>query len=213
MEKKQIFIQIPDCIARNEISKIDSNTFAVYTYLTFLHFRNYNNNEMTIDHNKFKHKLYISDNRTLKKAFLTLHKQGYILEYINSLPTKGTLNLTFEPLPLDNLTFKQVPASILNRIENIGVIGLRLFFYYNSFINRTDEQIKQIAYPAIETTSKALGLNKDTITKYNDTLVKNNLLKVTKHKLEYVGEYNLLDEPITFTKYNNHYHVLVDNLS
>jgi hypothetical protein len=211
-EKKKLFIQLPDCISRNEVSKMDSNTFAVYTYLTFLRFRNYEEDTIKLDHNKFKHKLYISDNRTLKKVFETLHKQGYIMEYINKFPSKGRINVTFEPMPIENLTFKQVPASILNRIESIGVIGLRLFCYYNSFINRTDPIEKQFSYPAIETTSKALGLNKDTVTKYNEILVNKQLLKITKHKLEYVNEYDLLDEPIGFTKYNNHYHVLFNTL-
>jgi DNA-binding transcriptional regulator YhcF (GntR family) len=116
-------------------------------------------------------------------------------------------------MPLDNKTFKQVPASVLNRIDNIGVIGLRLLFYYESFINRTDDITKQFAFPAIETTSKALGLNKNTVIKYNEILESQNLLKVTKHKLEYVDEYTSLDEPIGFIKYHNHYNVLVNNLS
>jgi hypothetical protein len=213
MEKKTLIIQIPDKIIRNESSKMDSNTFAVYTYLKFLHFRNYNEDVIVIDHNKFKHKLYISDNRTLKKCLTTLHKQGYILEYIDKLPTKGTLTITFEPMELTDITFTQLPANILSRIDNIGTIGMRLLFYYESFINRMDDIAKQFAYPAIETTSKALGLNKETVIKYNELLIKNKLLKVTKHKLEYTGDYDNLDNPILFTKYNNHYHVRVDKLA
>ncbi|MEH7116183.1 hypothetical protein V7128_01990 [Neobacillus vireti] len=210
-EKKHLIIQVPDCIVRNETSKMDANTFAAYTYLKFLHFRNYNDDILKIDHNKFKHKLYISDNRTLKKAFTTLHKQGYILEYINKLPTKGALTFTFEPMPLDDLTFTQLPVTIFNFMEHIGTVGLRLLFYYESFINRQDDPSKQFAFPAIETTSKSLGINKDTIIKYHDILIKHNLLKVTKHKIEHSGEYNEWDEPI-FTKYNNHYYVNLNKI-
>jgi hypothetical protein len=210
MEKTKLFIQIPDNIIRNTTSKMDSNTFAVYTYLTFLHFRNYKEDAIKLDHNKFKHKLYITDNRTFKKALTTLHKQGLILEYINKLPTKGGLTLTFNPAPLDN-GFTQLPATIFNMMEHIGTVGLRMLFYYESFINRTDPIEKQIAYPAIETTAATLGINKDTVIKYNDILIKCKLLKVTKHKIEHTGEYNNLDEPI-FTKYNNHYNVNVGKI-
>lgn len=212
--KTKLFIQIPDCISRNETAKMDSNTFAVYTYLSFLHFRNNKEDEIKhFDHNKFKHKLHITDNRTLKKCLINLHKQGYILEYIDKLPSKGTITITFQPMPIDDdITFKQIPASILNRIDKIGTIGLRLLIYYESYINRKDPVTEQFAYPSIETTAKLLKLNEDTITKYNDILVKEKLLKVTKHKLEYVDELNELDEPIRFTKYHNHYHVLIHNL-
>jgi hypothetical protein len=156
--------------------------------------------------------LYISDNRTLKKCFINLHKQGIILEYVNSLPTKGTLNITFNPVSLEDKHFTQLPATILNRIDNIGTIGIRLIFYYESFINRYDEPNKQFAFPSIETISKTLKINPETIIKYNGILVKNKLLKITKHKLEYANEYNQLDEPIGFIKYNNHYYVNVEKI-
>lgn len=208
--KKKLIIQIPDEIIKNQLFKLDANTFTVYTYLKFLHFRNYNKNEIEIDHNKFKHKLYIADNRTLKKCFSTLHKQQIILEYINKFPTKGSLNLTFNPVPFETKTFTQLPATIINKIEHIGVIGLRLLFYYESFINRKDEPSKQFAFPAIETISKHLGINKETIITYNEILKKNKLLKVKKHKLEWHGDYDNLDQPL-FTKYNNHYFVKLEN--
>jgi hypothetical protein len=210
-EKKKLIIQIPDSIIRNTNNKIDCTTFSIYTYLTFLQFRKYQEDTFKIDHNKFKHKLYITDNRTFKKALTTLHKQGVILEYINKLPTKGALTVTFNPVPLENGTFTQLPATIFNMMEHIGTVGLRMLFYYESFINRTDPIEKQFAFPAIETTAATLGINKDTVIKYNDILIKCKLLKVTKHKIEHTGEYNNLDEPI-FTKYNNHYYVNVGKM-
>jgi hypothetical protein len=211
--KKKLFIQIPDCIIRNETAKMDANTFAVYTYLSFLHFRNGKQDEIkNFDHNSFKHKLHITDNRTLKKCLTNLHKQGYIFEYIDKLPSKGTISITFQPMPVDILTFTQFPASILNRIDQIGTIGLRLLVYYESFINRQDPITEQFAYPAIETTSKTLGINKNTILKFNEILVAAKLLKITKHKIEFVDELDELDQPIRFTKYNNHYHVQINKL-
>lgn len=209
--KTKLIIQIPDSVIRNTDNKIDCTTFSIYTYLTFLHFRNYKEDTIKLDHNKFKHKLYITDNRTFKKALTTLHKQGLILEYIDKLPTKGALTVTFNPVPLDKGKFTQLPATIFNFMEHIGTVGLRLLFFYESYINRTDPITEQFAYPAIETTAAILGINKDTVIKYNNLLIKHNLIKVTKHEIEHTGEYNNLDEPI-FTKYNNHYYVNVGKM-
>jgi hypothetical protein len=210
-DKKKLIIQIPDEIIRNQNFKMDSNAFAVYSYLKFLMFRNYNSNELEIDHNQFKHKLYIADNRTLKKSFTLLHKERILLEYIDKFPTKGRLTLTFEPVPFETKTFTQLPATVINKIEQIGTIGMRLLFYYESFINRKDEPSKQFAFPSIETAAKSLGVNKETILAYNIILKKNKLLKVVKHELDWFGQYDDLDKPL-FTKYNNHYFVKLENL-
>ncbi len=166
---------------------------------------------MELDHNRLKHKLYISDNRTLKRTFEVLHKNQILLEYINRLPTKGKLNITFDPAAITSKKFTQLPVTVFNKIEHIGVIGLRLLFYYESFINRKDAQERQYVFPAIETTSKTLGIDKETVVKYNEILRKNKLIKIEKHKLENSGEYDELDN-ILFTKYNNHYFVRLDKL-
>jgi hypothetical protein len=134
------------------------------------------------------------------------------MEYIDKLPSKGTITITFKPMPIEDLIFKQVQATILNRIDKIGTTGMRLLFYYESYINRQDPITEQFAYPSIETASKILKIDEDTITKYNEILVKEKLLKITKHKLEYTDELNALDEPIRFIKYHNHYHVQLHNL-
>lgn len=209
--KKKLLVQIPDEIIRNQIFKMNANTFGMYVLLKFNHFRNYNKDEMNIDHNKIKHKLYISDNRTLKKSFEVLHKQQIILEYITVLPKRGSLDITFNPTPFETEKFTQLPATIFSRIEHIGLIGLRLIFYYESFINRKDKAEKQFAFPGIETTAKTLGINEETVIKYNEILKKNKLLKITKHKLETNHEYDNQGN-IMFTKYNNHYHVRLENL-
>lgn len=208
--KKKLFAQIPDEIIKNELFKIDAYTFSVYALLKHLHFRNFNNNEMQIDHNKLKHKLYISDNRTLKKALTELHKQQIILEYINKLPTKGALKLTFDPVPFKSKKFTQLPVTVFNKIEHIGVIGLRLLFYYESFINRKDKPEKQFAFPAIETTAETLKINKETVIKYNEILRKNKLLKIQKHQLMWDGEYD--NDDLLYVKYNNHYFVRLENI-
>lgn len=209
--KKQLIIQIPDNIIRNTDIKLDSYTFATYTYLKFLKFRNFNNDVIEIDHKAFKGKLCMADNRTLKKCLINLYNEGIILEYISNLPKKTALSITFEPFAEHPKTFTQLPANILNRIEHIGVIGLRLLFYYESFINRSVSIEKHFAFPAIETIAKDLYLNKETIIEYNEKLKKHKLLKIIKHKLEPSGEYDSLDSAL-FTKYNNHYYVQVNKI-
>jgi hypothetical protein len=210
-DKKQLIIQVPDEIIRNTNFKLDSHTFATYTYLKFLHFRNYFGDVLELDHNAFKGKLCMADNRTLKKCLLNLHKQGIVLEYIDKLPKQKALTLTFDPVPFESKTFTQLPANILYKIEHIGVIGLRLLFYYESYINRADVLEKQFAFPAIETIAKDLNINKETVIEYNSKLKKNKLIKIIKHKLEWSGDYDNLDAAI-YTKYNNHYYVQINNI-
>ncbi|WP_442636576.1 hypothetical protein [Rossellomorea marisflavi] len=211
MTKGKLVIQVPDEVIRNKHVKFDSNTFALYTYLKYLQFRNYGSNELELNHNHIKHKLYMSDNRTLKKCLFALHQSGAVMELINKLPTKGNLKLTFDPDAIQTETFTQLPVTVINKIEHIGTTGMRLMFYYESFINRTDDISKQYAFPALETTSLHTGLNKETIVRYNDILKKHKLIKITKHKLEWNGEYDTLDQAL-ITKYNNHYFVNIDKL-
>lgn len=210
-DKKKLVVQIPDEIIRNKGIELDTYSFTTYVLLKFLHFRNYNKDEMEIDHNHLKHKLYISDNRTLKKVLAILHMNQFILEYINRLPSRGSLKLTFDPIPFKSKKFTQLPITVLNKIEHIGNVGVRLLFYYESFINRKEQLVKQFAFPGIETISSDLGLDQNTIIKYNTILKEHGLLKIDKHKLEHDFEYDDFGD-LLFTKYNNHYYVQINNL-
>jgi hypothetical protein len=206
-DKKKIMLQVPDYIIRNTEFKMDANTFGVYAYLKFHHFLSSDKDAaMNIDHIKLKSKLCISDNRTIKKCLINLHKLGIILEYIDKLPSNGSLKITLNQDTHIDKQFTQLPATIINRIDNIGLIGLRLIYYYESFINRKDRIDKQLAYPSIELSAKDLKLNKNTILTYNDILKKNKLIKIEKHKLEYH------EDSAFFDKYYNKYHIRVDKL-
>jgi hypothetical protein len=206
-EKKKIMIQVPDYIIRNNEIKMDANTFGVYVYLKFHHFLSVNKEEaMKIDHMKLKSKLGISDNRTIKKCLTNLHKLGIIFEYIDKLPSNGSISITLNQESHIEKQFTQLPATILNRIDNIGLIGLRLIYYYESYINRSSRLDQQLAYPSIELSAKDLKLNKNTILNYNEILRKNKLIKIEKAKLEYH------EDSAFFDKYYNKYHVLVDKL-
>ncbi|MBL4951021.1 hypothetical protein JK635_02045 [Neobacillus sp. YIM B02564] len=208
---KKLLIQIPNEIIKNKVFMMDSNTFATYTYLKYLYFRNYNNEEIELLHRDFKNTLNISDNRTMKKCLLNLYKQGIILDYIDSFPKRKPIKLTFVPEPFETQSFTQLPATILYKINNIGCIGLRILFYYESFINRNDRSELQFAFPSIETTAMELNINKETVIQYNKILQENKLLKITKYEIEWDGVYNHLDKPL-FIKYNNHYDVILKNM-
>ncbi|MEM4994933.1 hypothetical protein WKH56_20425 [Priestia sp. SB1] len=210
-EKKMIKVQIPDEIIRNVECKLTACDFAIYSILKYHNFRQYGECEFkSLDHQKLKHKLYISDNRTFKKSLSSLHKQGFIINEIRRLPTKGGIDIIFNPVPIESKKFTQLPATIFNKIEHIGWTGFRLLYYYESYINRTEEPSKHYCFAGQETISKHLGIDTDTIKKYNDILVKHKLLKIVKHKLECTYEYDDLDNLI-YTKYNNHYFVRLEN--
>jgi hypothetical protein len=107
--------------------------------------------------------------------------------------------------------FTQLPATILNKIDTIGTTGLRLLYYYESFVNRTERLERQFAFPSLLTIGKALKINKDTVIEYNRILHKNDLVSIIKHELKHDGEYNEQGKQL-FIKYNNHYRVQVQNL-
>lgn len=215
MEKtKTLMIQIPDEIIKNEWFTMDAYTFAVYVRLKWVQFRLYGEEELTFDHKMMMHKLFISDTRTLKRCFKKLHQEQIILELISKLPTKGDLNLTFNAIPdgKESRRFTQLPITLFHYLDDIGVTGLRLMYYYESYINRTQGNYTSdpFAFPSIETISKDLNINSETVIKYNTILHKKKLIKVVKHKLEIQG-YNEKDE-VYFDKYNNHYHIRLDRL-
>ncbi|MGG2091271.1 hypothetical protein AB1283_00710 [Bacillus sp. S13(2024)] len=209
--KNKIMLQIPDEIIRNSWFYLDDQSFCTYGLLKHSLFRSFNEgNELQIDHNKLKHKLHIGDNRTLKKIFKALHQNQIVMEHITAFPRKGSIALTLDPLTDKSNSFTQLPVSLFGKSEHIGVTGIRLLYYYESYINRKDTLTRQYAFPSIETTSADLKLNHNTIITYNKLLKKHRLLKIVKHVLEedaYDDEYN-----VQYIKYNNHYFVRTENM-
>lgn len=210
--KKKMYIQIPDEIIRNQCVDFNHYDFGVYALLKHAYFRNPKQDKdcLEIDHKFLMHKLFISDNRTLKKSLNTLYKYEIIKEEIKRLPTKGALKITFNPLPFKSKSFTQLPLSLINKVEYIGLIGYRLLYYYESFINRKDVISKQFCFIGQETIHKELGIDFNTIKKYNDILKKQKLITIKKHKLQEDG-YDEFDNLI-YTKHNNHYYVHIDKM-
>jgi hypothetical protein len=171
----------------------------------YLDFRN-NTDELQVLHKELMHILYIGDNRTFKKCLDTLYNNNLITDKIEKLPRNN------QPISVrikhKKTIFTQLPSTVLYKIKDIGHTGLRLLFYYESYINRKNG--KEFAYPSQKTIAKDLKYSYTTIDKYNALLVKYKLLKIVVHDFELNG-FDKLDKPL-FTRYNNHYYVRLENI-
>lgn len=174
-----------------------------------------------VDHKILMGFLNIRDNKTLKDALKTLHKQGYILNEIIDLPRKSSNGICIELNPKvitglnDGTVFTQLSKNVLDKsvIAAVGYIGVRLIYYYKSYINEKDMQ-KQYAHPAEETIARDLGISKTTVIEYNKKLKKHKLVKIESHELSHSNEYKRVGDRqmVVFTKYNNHYTIRHKNI-
>lgn len=199
-ENSRIWLQVPTEIVRNIGFKIDEKSFAVYAFLLFKKFKAFNNSEIVVLLKDIKVVTGITDNRTIKKCFSNLHDQGLIMNKIDKLPINNPLQITMLK-PYKDDFFTQIPLNLIKSIDSIGLIGFRLMYYYESYINRND-MAKLFCYPSYETIQIDLGISNFSVTKYNNMLVKEKLITITKHKAEYdpFGDGGL-------EKFNNHYSV------
>lgn len=156
---------------------------------------------------RLKIRLDVATDRTLKVAFKKLQENGYIMNEVDVI-NKRPMIIELNTKKLDRgKSFTQLPKSLIEKIDVIGHTGLRLLYYYESFIFRPSSQF---AYPSFETIISDLSVNKDTIDKYNEILIKKKYLKIEKHHLKPNGQYD--DDRPVFTKYNNHYYVQLDKI-
>jgi hypothetical protein len=197
-------VQVPTNIVRNEDIFLSNDGFLLYVRLCFLYFRNYQQEEMKVDHKKLMMNLGIYDTRTLKKRLNELYKCNLIHNQISSLPRKGEIVILFNSGKLKEGHFTMVNCKVFDYLEQINEHAFRLLFYYKSHINKKEN--KHFCYVGIETLKVRLKMGSDTIQQANEQLVKNKLITIHKHKLEHTQQYNEKDELI-FDKYNNHYTV------
>jgi hypothetical protein len=195
-------VQIPTYIVRNEEIHISNDAFLLYVRLCYLYFRNYQQEEMKVDHKKLMCNLGIYDTRTFKKRLTELSKVGLIHNEIISLPRKGEIVVLFNGEVLNNGHFTMMDCKLFDYLEQINEHAFRLLFYYKSHINKKEN--KHYCFVGIETLKVNLKMGSDTINKANELLVKCKLLKIHKHKIETTYTYDEKDELI-FDKYNNHY--------
>ncbi|MFJ3388810.1 hypothetical protein [Lysinibacillus sp. NPDC086135] len=206
-EEKAIWLQVPTEIVRNIGFNVDEKSFAIYAFLLFKKFKAFNNCKIDVSLKDIKVVTGITDNRTIKKCFVNLHDQGLIKYELDKdkLPINKPLQIIMlEPYKSDYFT--QIPLELIKSIDRIGLIGFRLMYYYESYINRSNIT-KLFCYPSYETIQIDLGISNFSVTKYNKLLAKEKLITITKHKAEYdpFGDGGL-------EKFNNHYTVNLDKL-
>ncbi|MBG9689464.1 hypothetical protein ABD91_00795 [Lysinibacillus sphaericus] len=199
-KEKTIWLQIPTEIIRNIGFNLDEKSFAVYAFLLYKKFQAFNNSEIDVFLKDIKLVTGITDNRTIKKCFSILRDQGLIMVKNDKLPINNPIHFTMLKPYKDNY-FTQIPLNLLKSLDAIGVIGFRMMYYYESFINR-ENVTKQFCYPSYETIQEDLGISNFSVTKYNKLLAKEKLITITKHKVEYdpFGDSGL-------ERFNNHYSV------
>lgn len=203
-DKNKIWLQVPTEIVRNEGFNIDEKSFTVYAFLLYKQFKAFNDSEIEVNLKDIKIVTGITDNRTIKKCFSILHNQGLISE-IKRLPINKALNITLFKTYKDNY-FTQMPLELLKNLDTVGLIGFRLMYYYESYINRKNVT-SLYCYPSYETIQEDLKISNFSVTKYNKILQKEKLIIITKHK----GEYNpFCDDGLD--RFNNHYRVNLDKL-
>jgi hypothetical protein len=93
---------------------------------------------------------------------------------------------------------------VFTHLDEISEHAFRLLFYYKSHINLKDNKKLNYCFVGIETLKLKLKMGSDTIHQANDSLKKNKLIQIVRHKLETTYEYDENDELI-FDRYNNHY--------
>lgn len=201
-----LFVHVPNKIVRD--GNLLSIDFCVFSRLLFLMFTSGSNGHVSVDITKFKQVLNISDNRTLKASFNRLRKLEYICDQVE-LNRRSTSSVIINTGRFDlSNNFTRLPASIFKYINEIGYPGIRLLFYYESYINRRDS-LRRYCYPSQETIKSETKLSNRSIIEYNKKLVKTRLLKVTQH--DPLPEYDEVGE-VNWNRWNNHYDVRLENL-
>lgn len=197
-KKYRTVIQIPNSVIKNR--DITVNAFALYIYLKRESYKK-RDIKLQLDHRKVRHEIGMRDNRPLLVAFQNLHNQGLIEEKILKMPIHSPLTITLSEVAPE--PFTQLPIELLDKVNTIKPYGLRLMYYYESFINRK-QILRLFAFPCFKTIKNDTGISHNAIIKYNNLLVKNKMLKIDKHKAEQ-GDFG-------FEKWNNHYFVLWDKI-
>jgi hypothetical protein len=238
-EKKVSFkIQIPNPLIRN--STLDSTHFVVYAKLIQMYYYTGQSKVMRINHDVLKFSCCIKDNRKLKKALIDLHKRELIVIKFNkkgefNFPKQGLIDIEMNEFfnlkkvgrkKEDRFFFAQLSSIILNRdiIEQIGHFGVRLMYYYKSYINpharkeRDDGRIQyhNFCWTSILTIAEETGISEKSVRTYNKKLEKIKFIKITKHELgttyEYIKKKDTEELILQYSRYNNHYEVREDRI-
>ncbi|WP_203289832.1 hypothetical protein [Metabacillus sp. cB07] len=219
MATKDFKIQIPTQLVRSD--KFTAAEFILTAKLLQAYYSQPGKDkplEFAIDHKAFMHYLFFKGNNTFKKALNGLHNKKIIENKIEVLPRKGGLYIKLNKVVIPEFNkqrgyFTQLPYYVLSRevIEAVGHVGVRLLYYYKSYIN-AKEPLKQFCFVAEATAAGHLNITEKTVIKYNKYLKTRKFIKVEQHKLkENECEYDS-NGKLVFTKFNNHYFLRLDKI-
>lgn len=205
-------IQLQTDIIRNK--EINAVEFVLLAKIIQAYYLSGKKNEFELNHKNLIFLLSIGDNNTFKKSYNNLFKQGYLLNEIDKLPRKGgicvKINNSIIPELNKDVTFTQLTKDVLDKsvIDAVGYTGIRLIYYYQSYINHKQAN-KSHCFAAEETIASHLGITKKTVITYNKKLKQSKMVKIVTHDLKETGMYIQKgnDEMLIFNKYNNHYFV------
>lgn len=196
---------MPNSIVRDP--NVNALDFCILLSLKYAHYLSGSKDLIfETDFNSIKRILGLQDNRTLKKALNNLYNQKYITNEI-TIHRKKLSEIELSNKLFDK-PFTQLPASILYKISEIGFIGARLLYYYESFIIRTNT-MNQFCFTSQDTIRQDTGISVRSIIEYNKKLKKAKLLEITEHKVRV--EYDRVGN-MNWDKYNNHYGVRLERL-
>jgi hypothetical protein len=216
-EAKEFKIQIPTEIVRDK--ELKAIEFVLLGKLIQCYYMVGKKVDFKVNHSKIMQFMSIKDNDTFKKTFNGLCSRGYILNEIDKLPRKGMIDVELNPKIIPELNkggvYTQLIKSVLDNsiIDTVGYIGVRLLYYYKSYINEK-EPLKQYCFASEETIAEDLGITKVTVINYQKKLKKAKFIKIDKHILETELIYTRVSdkEMVAYTKYNNHYFLRLDKL-
>jgi hypothetical protein len=206
-EKKTSQIIVPNPIVRDP--KLKPLEFCM---LLWFHYNTYLQKSDTIEIGlqPLKMRMNVSSDLTIKAAFNNLQNEQYILNDVKVInKTLMSIQLNTNKLERGRF-FTQLPKNLFKKLDKVGHRGIRLLYYYESYINRSLTS-NQFAYVGFKKIAEDTGIKKDAIDKYNEILVKEKLLSIEKHKAGYNGQYDDDDRQI-WTKYNNHCEVRLDKI-
>lgn len=198
---KVLMLQIPTSVIRGEDVKLDALSFVVYAYILRDKFKNFNVDTFPVSLGDMRDTLAVKDNRTIKNSIIKLNKYNMISGVPDKINFKSKIYINIADLK--RRKFTQLPIQLLEKVSHIGAEGFRLLYYYESYINRK-ESWKLYAYPSYKKIAEDLKIGFETISKYNDILVKNKMIKIEKFETDITVE--------GIVKYNNHYSIRLDKM-
>jgi Helix-turn-helix domain len=212
----KFYIQIPTELIRNP----NFSSAALYVYAKLIQ-RFYvfkkKYKKFEIDHRQFMFYAGIKSNKKLKDVLNELYINKLIKNKIENLPRRGMIEIeldTFFDSSSKNYYFTQLPVEILHKsiLDEVGHQGIRLLFYFKSYINNWDE----FCYCSYKTIESETDMSENTIIKYCNLLQKKKFIKKQKHCLEWNGEFipdEFGNEKLNYTKYNNHYQIRYETIN